>query len=666
MSESNRVNEFVKNLSTRLRHRMWWIDVVWPLLLAGSMISALTHIIYSGQTQMRLANLAEDALLEFSLVQSGGWTAHDPGRVLIVNVTDEDKQTLGKISAPGGVDVRLDRYAELVRKLAEMGVSEIYLRLAPDIHNIYGPDFLPLLEAAAGLPRETQLHLGYSYRERKNLLEIVGQKIHVVDEDVCREGPFLQSRCSFNPDWNYWVIQNIYATSAHHSGRDGNPARSPSWVGTSFASRYPSFIMNLPDPKSITTASMSEVLQGAFKPKKPPLMVFIGSAIPTEDTTAAKANGVVQTPYDVLAGKEAATPLHVFWAQLGEMFLSGKVVHIPPVWLITVVSAIFCLSIACMLFYFPGPMALGSFVIYAATGPLINAISMKHFSFYMPLFESFYFGLTTLVIAGFGQLSVSALQKWRSDEKRKVHARTSDVKGNFISLLSHNLNTPIAKMQGTLSLLTSLPAQGDWKGDVRAAESHVAQLELAVRAVLTATAIEEGAVNSSPVTIKSLAEDFHATSNGPLKRLGIQLLTGEPRGHADYLTLPLRFDVKTIGVGLSSLTALFADPDASQTTIQVNFEVTDALQGILPELDREGPFLVCTIDSEQRWINGNAVAILRSDSRSSVRTRVGGDFLTDVLAGIGIETVRRFAGVVDLTPRGKGGRILLILRPETR
>ena len=675
--------QLIGQVFQRFRHRLWWIDVVWPLLLAGSMIAGLTHLIYSGQRQMRLTNIAEDTLLEFSLVQSGGWNASKESNVLVVSVTDEDKSKFGEITGPGGSDLRLDTYSRLIEKLGSMGASEIYLRLTPEIHDIYGPDFNPLLAVSAALPEKTQLHLGYNDRDQKTLLEIVGKRIHVVDDDECREKKFIQARCSFNTDWDDWVMQNIFATSAGLMNRERKPKDQPRWVSSNFASRYPSYILNLPNPNSLPTTTVSAILNSDFVAmKNVPKMVFIG-ILPNQANSSVNSdqNPVVQTHYDAMSKQSSVTPLHIFWAQLAEMFLTDNVVLIPTNWIVWTVSGAFCVLILFVLIFFRGPVAFGTFVIYAATGPLINALSIRYLNLYVPMFESFYFGLTTLLIAGFSQLSISALQKWRSDEKRKVHARTSDVKSNFISLLSHNLNTPIAKMQGTLALLSSLPAQGEWKDDVRAAESHVAQLELAVKAVLTATAIEEGALAPSPITVFALVEEIKGSASGPLKRLGVQLAFSEPRGNEDDLHLPIKFDVKTVCVGISSLAALFASNSGVSSSVQINFEVSDSLQSTgssrsnaledekqtneVESDNSSGLFLICTIESDQRWINGNAVAALRSNTASSVRTRVGNDFLTDVLAGIGLEMVRRFNGVIDLTPRAKGGRILVLLRPES-
>lgn len=646
----------LSKLTRRAQNKFWWLDVIWPLLLAITMITGLTQLIYSGQKQMRLASFAEDALLEFSLAHAGGWSAAPDKRVLVVSVSNLDLQKFGKVSAPGGEDISSETYGKIIERLSALGAKRIYLHLAPGIHDIYPADLNPIVSAAQKVNGTTQVHLAYPLTETAGLPESVRKALTVLDNGPCREGPVMQSRCSFNPDWQDWVVQNVAQNSLPHPVDSKD---TPYWVSNIGASGFPSFIVNVPHPASLNELSVESAL--AIPPEhpiirtlEPGFTAFIGSA------TTGTAATAIKTAYD----KESKTALHVYWAQIATMFLQNRSIAIPAPWVNATAAALFCIAVVIVMIFFHGPLALGFFAILVMSSPLVNAAAIRFTGVYIPLFDSHYFGLMTLLIAGFGQLSIAALQKWRIDEKRRLHAQTTDVKGNFISLLSHNLNTPIAKMQGTLSLLANQPGQGDWREDVRKAEAGVAKLELAVKSVLTSTALEDGAINLAPTTTLAFADEVRAVASGPLRRLGLLVKVEPPRGDDELLALPIRIDTKTLAVSLTALCALFADddqpgPNAPLSTVKIRFELTEALQ----DSPSDGPTLICTIESEQRWISGPAIAALKSNIKGSVKTRAGQDFLTDVLAGIAMDAAQKFHGVIDLVPRGRGGIIAFLVKP---
>src|SRR5690606_4247233 len=175
-----------------------------------------------------------------------------------------------------------------------------------------------------------------------------------------------------------------------------------------------------------------------------------------------------------------------------------------------------------------------------------------------------------------GHLSFSAFKRWRLEEQTRFHSLTADLKGNFISLLSHNLNTPVAKMQGMLAILARKPGPGQWKEDITCAEKHVAQLEIGIRSVLIGSALDENSLHPESRSLKALAQEFEQ-AQGSLSRLGGRAeITDLTADDEDLLFLPLAFDTKVFVATLAAACALFADHEERvRVTLGLHVAETD-------------------------------------------------------------------------------------------
>src|SRR5690606_15763066 len=105
------------------------------------------------------------------------------------------------------------------------------------------------------------------------------------------------------------------------------------------------------------------------------------------------------------------------------------------------------------------PAALGTFLMVSTSAPLLNALLMATVGVFVPVFDVIFAGLSSVVFLAFAKLSLESLRTRRFRLQRQIDSDVADVKGNFISLVSHNLNTPVAKMQGMLDLLNQLPIE---------------------------------------------------------------------------------------------------------------------------------------------------------------------------------------------------------------
>lgn len=643
-----------------LKEKFWWIDVIYPIALALILLASLTWTIYADKRQRRVSLAAESFLLEASLYL-GMLEQVSPNKdALIVNIDFQDinRYKLDHFKIP---DVSFRSYSDLLTKLANAGIKYIFVDWDVAAFDQDDQGYALLENALRRLPVDTKVSFAVRPSMDSGLPESLRKLVNIVENTSC--GNFSMSTqvfCTFNKKWDFWSVQNILNILRKESGEI---EEHPGWVSNSFASNFPTYILNLNNPEFLPQFSMSQILDEDSDLTKYKY-AFVGKKMDGfySDITGDRS---VKTIFNISKGGETIglTPNHLFWAQISDMYLNKRLVFVPPAYIIIIKTAFFCLLILVVINYIGGPAALGIFILYVITSPYLNALSIKYLKSYLPLFDSLYFGLLTFVLASFGKLSYSAFQRWRLTEAQRYHAYTADLKGNFISLLSHNLNTPVAKMQGTIAILNQeLPDR--YSEDFFRITSSVAQLEYAIRAVLIATALEEKSLNEAPKNIRMLYDDFLSTHEQGLKRLGINLKHYGPTADDEsYLFLPMRFDVRVVVFSVAALAALFRrDDHVVSLEMSWNLDIKESADSNGFPDER----LSVSFESEDGLPPEAILALLRANAPVSVRKMEGEDFLKEILAGLVLQALKAYRGQISIYEEGPGGVITLVLCEEAQ
>jgi len=359
------------------------------------------------------------------------------------------------------------------------------------------------------------------------------------------------------------------------------------------------------------------------------------------------------------------TPLPVYWGQIAQTLVDRAFIKVPSLLEDKIITLTFCLMMLGVMLLYGGVAASGVFVIYVGLSPIVNALSIACVDSYVPLFNSFYLGLSTLVLSGFGRLSFTAWHQWRAQAKSKAMAEAAELKGHFISLLSHNLNTPVAKMQGMLQILShsALQESPDQSAvdPVKEAERLATLLQFIIRAVLIATALEENEKALSPRTGKQLVSDFTASYKSTLGKLGIYLreitILVEPSDAQELELIPIQIDVRAVSMALAGAAYLFAHQETTQPSgstqdesVPVDLEVTiRESKNIQTEksFDSLGDYgLTIVLSSPTGILRESVATTLARTTTLGFRSRTDGSFLQEVLCGLIAVTVRSFGGEV--------------------
>jgi hypothetical protein len=629
----------------RLREKLWWFDVVYPVTLILFLFGSLTYIIYAGEPQSRISRIAEKQLLIHSMRLSGPRSIEHKGKVLVVNVSPFEINKFGR--APSGMvpDVNAGAYAKIIRRLVDADVRNIFVNWDTEAHLFDEVYMLPLTETLKQKSRNTNIFFGM-HPDHIGSMPAEFSKIAVMlDSGPCDEVSEIQIECVYNKKWDDWVVQSVINVLGENERTD---ADSPPWISMELSSNSPRYILNISPREDIESVSFTKLLERDPATLKGYEAVFVGVDYRNVLSPSATHSFplMVSTIHDPVTNdpRFSGTPMHVFWAQIAQMYFDKDMISVPSNGIIWTTTLAFCVLILLVMFYFGGIHTLGMFIVFGLAGPSVNAWSLRNLQIYVPLFNAYYFGVTILITAGIMRLSFSSYQRWRLETQSHYHSKIADLKSNFISLFSHNLNTPVAKMQGMLGILkTSMNDHSEASRRLAfTADTQVGLLEYAIRGVLVGSALEEKSINETSRPLSKLYVDILESNISSLRRLGVNVTSRLLHTTGDEaLFQPLLFDVRAVSATMSSMAALFRSNDHPvhlEASMQL-FETDKGEHGV-------GLEFRC---ADSRLSLQAAEILSDPEKRYPLKKLQGDKFLDEILAGLGTLLVNHYRGAIAIS-----------------
>lgn len=565
----------ISHVAARIREKFWWIDVIYPVALATLIFGCLTYIVYGGRESTRLSLLGERFLLEQSLRYTPDFSPQKPRQVVSVSI-DPVKMSLPDRSHLGLTpDVTVEIYGRIIESLALKGLKNIVVLWRSENHPQDDWGYAYLREILAKVQNHSKVIFVTNFAERNGIRSFVGDLVQVVDQVPCAnaDNDEVQTYCPILKQNQEWIAQWLYQRFFLPAQQESEPQSHgeswvrghvvPSWKTRYIPSTVEGYITRMSSPRFIEDVSAQAVLQNSFELGSQTSIGFIGvdlAGVMGSHIRPAMPIGIT-IPSAFWEPPENLS-LHVYWASLTQSFIEGKIPTVASPLVIWIMNAAICGVIVLSMFRAGGLVASGILIFWYGAAPLLNVFFLSYANFYAPIFNSYYLSLSLLTFSGFARLSFTALGRWRAEEKSRSLLDAADLKANFISLLSHNINTPIAKMQGMLDLLSLGKDFNPDSSDLFQARFYLAQLQLVIKSVLMATTLEEKAVSVTLRTVKNILDDFQ-NSFGPLvEQLGVQLTMGSVLAeHEDLLHLPLGFDSRVLSTALAAMVGLGASLD---------------------------------------------------------------------------------------------------------
>lgn len=233
------------------------------------------------------------------------------------------------------------------------------------------------------------------------------------------------------------------------------------------------------------------------------------------------------------------------------------------------------------------PQAVAALIL-VWVGTLIAALSMwvfDTFSIWIPVISPLVQIFTTWVLFIGYQANRIERRNFELQQEQKYIQELEQLKNNFVSLISHDLKTPIAKIQAIVDRLMADPAHEGLKGDFLALRVSGEELNRYIQSILKILRIEsrDFKLNLDVADVNQLAEDVVMQLKPLARERGITLKTElEPLFSMELDTTLIREVILNLAENAIKYT-----PTGGQVTLrsreedaQVRFEVADTGEGI--------------------------------------------------------------------------------------
>jgi hypothetical protein len=480
--------------------RSRWADILSPLILSLLFFAGLTYLFYNGQRHRRIASHFEEQLLHLSLLAAGPrpylppplpvavWhiEPHEEPLVVMAKALQQKPQSLYISLQPSEDD--------------NAALYDSYLTFATRAHNAGTAVYW-------GVPPDWIAKLPKRFYEEANVFEA----------DPCEDWQEPQLLCHYNDRWSRWLMQKLAFTFLHRSFL---PLKNDNIISLHTPHLYPSYVLDL---------SLKSSLPG--RESMQPYAIFMG-------WRPSRSEDLLRTAH------EEGLTLHEFWALSAEWLQQKSMVHLaPPLFVMGLLGAIMILMLFLMM---TAGLWVGFFgaCLLSIAFPLINAFLLRYYQWYIPSFDVLYVTGVTVLLIAFGKLSLESFHDWKLQTKKIYAAETLQSKSNFVALISHNLNTPIAKMLGMLTpfenLTEKLPGV-----PTKEVLYELSYIHLTVRHTLTRMAMENQEYRGESVRLSAWVQELEMNILPVLRRLNINIridfiddmmVTIDKRWVASYIT----------------------------------------------------------------------------------------------------------------------------------
>lgn len=195
----------------------------------------------------------------------------------------------------------------------------------------------------------------------------------------------------------------------------------------------------------------------------------------------------VQTPMGRLSRSEVL-------AQVADGVINGRSIERMKPWMWSLYMALILFGAVAILRAYPQSVA---FVFLFWLGLGTTAFSLWVFdTFYLwvPAVSPLIILLITYVILIGYQLALKENQTWRLEQERRMSSELEQLRNNFVSLISHDLKTPIAKIQAICDRLLAGSVNGDVREGLNNLRKESVELHRYIQSILQLSRMENNSV----------------------------------------------------------------------------------------------------------------------------------------------------------------------------
>ncbi len=523
-----------------------WIKIIYPLSFVVLVLMGTVWVFYGNFTMELTGNSQKSTfqkldLLEFELALAGE-RSNLTESVVAFSLTDSDLKHF-ELKRSGAVqNISLADHLKIAKKILKSDPQHIYL------HWFFPTDPTPMeiRDILTTFPEKSKLSIISSFDRAEVLKKVFPGIFEVLVADFCNGKS--RTVCPFNPNWNYLAIQKLAETYGDVSNRS---------LSNLLPNANPSYIFTPLKRGSIPLYSYGD-LNSIPADKLRNKIVFLGTDLLQGSSGMTAPEDIARLPslYDSQSKPLRAngTPIHEFLALSVENILSHGWISV--VRSEVALSITYAVPLLLLLFLFNFSIAFATTFFLSSACIIVfgNIISIKHFHLYFPDYNCIFLSVLCLTGGGFVKYALEYSRYKAAQNKEKFLLNKVDIKYNFISLISHNLNTPVAKIKVLCErILKNNPRDPKPFLDI---SYYLADMQMAIRAILSSTRLEEGHIANEAIPSDRIEDDLRFDVKALLKRRYLDF-------HYELEILSPLVDDRKLIVTLASSLGFLAPKDSS-------------------------------------------------------------------------------------------------------
>jgi hypothetical protein len=516
---------------------------------------------YFGGPRESLVARTEGEVLRFSLRNSVYATAGNGNQVISFSASDSDLKVTKRAPNRALNDAHITEYAYILEYVARHNPKWIVMSWLTQAHPMT-PEYLePLTATIDRLKIHDRVTLAVNFFASGTIDSNFARRYNVVEARDCYHE--INLHCSFSPDWT-WMPQQIFSKFLHEPDK---------YASTNLPHHLPNIILNLPEAGSLRQFSFLDARDPVASSIPEESIVFIGNRA-QQDVMFRDNKEVLQRTYVApsLTNRSLQAdgiPWHIFWAAMTAMLLDFKMVQVAPEWLDYLLCLIFFVLVSWLAFRKVDRASIFLFASIAIGLLSFNLFSVRYFQFYLPVTPIFISCFITLTSSIFLRIAINNYRKSRllATAQRADEAR--DLKQNFLQLISHNLNTPIAQLRGLLELMA---AETPTNISICNALLLSDFVRITARATLATSAMPTRTPLIENLKISEVFSRFLEDESAFLERFGTNVLIKAPSdsNSADDMTPLQQLDVDLLATTLLfSILIATAELESSEVSVTI-------------------------------------------------------------------------------------------------
>lgn len=204
-----------------------------------------------------------------------------------------------------------------------------------------------------------------------------------------------------------------------------------------------------------------------------------------------------QSPF----GKMSLSEVH---ANIIDNIINNRWIEKSPLW-INILSLLFLVVLLMMVaLFYPQGMSLAFLLLIGTSVCAASAFFFDIYSLWIPALAPVIQLLITYVVFLSFQVTINEQKNWVLEQEKKYLEEIEQLKHNFVSLFSHDLKTPIAKIQGIVDRVLTQKDRSNIESDLIALRKSSDELHKYIQNVLNVIRVE-----SSEFRLRKEAADIN-------------------------------------------------------------------------------------------------------------------------------------------------------------